>query len=537
MAWLWMISVGVTDVQFPVWGKDEYGMWTVLRRFAPGKAGIRAVHEGLLALLRNDQIRFESGLPRSIDSGVARDLRLEFDQVGADFLMGIQHANYRISDQADTVPNTHESQLPLYCPKMVEMLPLAREIFAGGSITVLVLNTRRADDFSKASEEPVAAGPLVAKCLAERLGLTWVDGQGQVPTDLALGTSTWIDILTGDEAIEDPAAQQNVVARLGAAIRAWSSGNVTTGRVVVTISGGMPVLKPMIERVPATCIGQANVQLLDKPDREEATAVALSYDNRVTEREVLRFHCAEALRHGDYAGAYGLASRAPQQPWASAVHDGLGPLLEFPGASLRPSDRCLGPSALTACRIEVRLCLGDVIGALIRLGTFIESSIWELIAQNSCICRLGLQVDRDEEILVGDLNPNHFLFTNEMLKRNARGKDHHLVLDLPWLWPGWLNCRALKNLNSSYSKQQPRGISPRILRNRLIHGTDISIDPEKVRQHMMDAGLIKGVGRPFGENFLSGSDVNHLLTSLGEANLTTVVGGHLEAVLNRVIEG
>lgn len=49
MSWLWLISVGVSDVQFPVWSKDEYGRWSRLHRFETGRAGVRAVHEGSLA--------------------------------------------------------------------------------------------------------------------------------------------------------------------------------------------------------------------------------------------------------------------------------------------------------------------------------------------------------------------------------------------------------------------------------------------------------------------------------------------------------
>lgn len=539
MAWLWIISVGVTDIQFPVWSKDEYGMWTVLRRFDPGRTGIRAVHEGLLALLRNDQIRFEGGLPQSIGDGVMRDLRLEFIQDGADFLMTIRHKDYRISGQADAIPNTCEVQLPLYCPKVEELLPLARETFAGDPLTVLVLNTRRADDFSEAPGEPIASGPLVAKCLAERLGLTWVDGQGQMPESLTPGTSTWIDILTNNEAVEDPTAQQNVVTRLSAAIQAWTPGSTASSRAMITTSGGVPILKPLIERVPVTCIGQANVQLLDKPVREEAKAVALNYDSRVTEREILRFHCAEALRAGDYTGAYGLASRAFGQPWASAVRDGLGPLLEFPGPPLQLDGRDLALTALTACRIEIHLCLGDVIGALIRLGTFIESSIWDLIAQDSRIRNLGLQVDRDDECLVGKLAQDHLLFKKKMLEEKAKGKNHHRMLGLTWLWIDWLCqnaqraeiAKALNKFRKQYEKK------PRVFRNRLIHGTDIPIDPQVVEQHMKAAALIVDMGRPFGQNFLSVPDVDRLLTGLGHADLATAVSEHLKVVLNRVLKG
>jgi hypothetical protein len=539
MAWLWMISVGVTDVQFPVWSKDEYGVWTVLQRFETGRGGIRAVHEGLLALLRNGQIRFERSLPKPIDRNVARDLRLEFVQEDADFLITIRHTDYRISAQADTIPNPHEAQLSLYCPKVEALLPVARETFAGNPVMVLVLNTRRADGFSEAASEPVASGPIIAHCLAERLGLNWIDGKGRVPERLVPGTATWVDILTGDEAMEDAAAQQNVVARLSAVSRAWNPGSTAVSRVAVTTSGGMPILKPLIERVPATCFGQERVVLLDQPERGPARSEPLSYDARVSEREVLRFHCAEALRAGDYMGAYGLASRMAKQPWARAVRDGLGTLLELPGAALRPNVRTLGPVALNACRIETRLCLGDVIGALIRLGTFIESAIWELMMQDPRIPD-DLYVDRDNRCLVGNLAADHPLFEKRLLDRDSKGKDHHFVCGLTWLWPDWLedhHGRQQKSVTALKSFQRRYEDEPKRLRNRLMHGTDVPIDPQNAKRCMMDARLIEGVSRPFGQNFLGVPEVSYLLSGLDEADLTAAVNGHLKAILDRVIEG
>lgn len=538
MAWLWIISVGMSDVQLPVWSKDEYGMWTVLRRFETGRAGIRAVHQGLLAMLSNGQICFNSDRPEPIDRGVARDLRLDFSQEDDAFVAMIRPVDYHISDKADTIPNDHEAQLPLYCPKVEELLPVARQQFADNPVTVLVLNTRRADTFSQAPSEPIAAGPLVSKYLAERLNLEWVDGQGQIPTQLAPRTATWVDILTGNEAMEDFAAQQKVVARLNEAMRAWNPGNTDSSRVMVTTSGGMPPLKPLIERAPATCFGQDRVTLFDKPERGPVLCAPLNYHVRVAERELLRFYCAEALRAGDYTGAYGLARRASSQPWATEVHSGLGSLLELSEAPLRLNDRFLGPVALTACRIEMRLCLGDVIGALIRIGTFIESSIWELIARDSRIRALGLQTDHDEECLMGNLAWNHSLFNKKLLDRDAQGQDYHRVLGLVWLWPKWL-CNpdgrqenaadALSAFNNRYK------FKPRIWRNRFVHGTDIPVEPQIIKTCMMDAHLIEGVGRPFGHNFLAVPEVDCLLADLGAADLTTTVGGRLKAVLNRVI--
>ncbi|WP_295447112.1 hypothetical protein [uncultured Thiodictyon sp.] len=546
MAWLWIISVGVSDVQFPVWSKDDYGQWIGPQRFEVGRAGVRAVHEGLLALMRHGQVRFDNTLPKAINRDLARELRLVFEQEGEDFLASIQHLRhtqdpaYRICGQADTLPNQGETQLPLYCPKVEALLPVARETFAGNPVTVLVLNTRRADGFTEAPWEPVGSGPLVAKCLAERLGLDWVDGQGQVPGRLVPGTSTWVDILAGDEAMEDSSAQEQVVSRLSAAIQAWNPAPGAARQIAVTTSGGMPPLKPLIERVPATCVGQSNVSLLDQPERGPATAAPLNYDTRVAERETLRFHCAEALRNGEYAGAYGLASRAANLPWARQVRDGLGPLLELSGTRLTIKGRQLPPFALTACQIEVFLCMGDVAGALKRLATLIESSTWELIAGDARIRELGLQPDRGYDCLVGALLPEHILFTEGLLERNSKGRDHHRVRRLMWSWPHWLKQRvggqssaakALDEMRLAYNGE------PQRFRNLLVHGPSELVDLDDVKRCMKNSGLIDAVDKPFGQNFLSATKASSLLTALGETDLTAAVSGHLKDVLNRVIEG
>lgn len=537
MAWLWIISVGVTDIQFPVWSKDTYGQWTGPRRFETGRAGIRAVHEGLLALLHRDQIRFESGEPEAVRN--ARDLRLEFFQEDGAFLAAIRPEEYRISRWADTIPNDREDRLPLYCPKVEALLPIARETFAGGPVTVLVLNTRRAVDFREGPGEPIAAGPLVSKCLAERLGLQWCDGQGQVPMDLGLGTSTWVDILTGDEATEDADAQGNLIRRLNAAIRAWNPGGGSR-QVVVTTSGGIPPLKPIIERVPATAVGQSNVLLLDQPQGGKAAAVPLSYDTRVTERETLRFQCAESLRLGDYASAYGLANRAAKQPWARMVRDGLGALLELPGKPLILSERRLEPYAVCACQIEASLCMGDSAGALVRFGTFIDSTIWALIAGDARIREARLKPDREDECLVGQMLGNHALFEQRLLELNSKGPNRHGVMGLTWRWPQWLAQRAGGQLHASQAIDRLRlayNGEPRRFRNLLIHGAAEPVDLNEVRRCMRDAGLIAADNLRFGQNFLSTPMLSDLLTGLGSSDLATGIGSQLQNLLNRVIEG
>lgn len=499
MAWMWLISVGVTDVQFPVWQQDRLGRWDGPLRFEIGRAGIRAVHEGLLALQRNGQVRFPSECPKTIGRELARELRLEFLQENEDFLATIRPAEYRISGRADTIPNEQERQIPLYIPKIQPLLGAARALFGDAPRTIVVLNTRRNAELPDGPNEPVASGPLVAKFLAQQLGLEWIDSAGLIPAKLASNTSTWVDILTNDEAMEDAAAQQQVVRRLFSVIRAWNPGQKAD--VVLTLSGGMGPLKPLFERVPATCVGQRNVKLLEEPERGRgpAISIALDYDARVVEQETLRFHCAEALRSGDYAGAYGLATRFPNQPWATLVRNRLGPLLDLPynGTPWMVNGRHLHPHELSACQIESRLCAHDVGGAVIRLGAFLESV-------RAC--------------LNGD--------AGRALSQAARKGIQ----------------AALARLKAQYNKPQERlrnrpGPSIRDHRNDRAHETGNAVNLGEVEADLRRAGLIAGTGLAFGKNFLEQADVAAIFNGFGVPDLSKTLGATLDRLLDEVIGG
>ena len=544
MAWLWLVSVGVSDVQFPAWKLDEYGQWSELRRFEIGRGGCRAVHEDLLALLQQDLIAFPEGLPAALSREEARDLRLVLDEDQGTFLVSLKgpHSlgtHYQISSDGNEIPNPREPRLPLFCPKAGELLGVARDTFGADPVTLVVLNTRRNPSLPDGRDEPIASGPLVTKFLAERLGLDWVDGRGAIPDAITAGVATWVDILTGDEAMEDPDAQGKVVRRITNLIKCWMTGGER--KIAVTTSGGMPPLKPIIERVPATCLGQEAIRLLDRPERGPAKVTALNYSERVAEREILRFHCVEALRQGDYASAYGLARRALGQPWATAIRDGLGWLLEMPGRPLDHTELPLDAYAICACQIETRLCMGDVAGALVRIGTFIDSTIWALIARDARIIELGLTPIREDGCLQGQgLQSDHPLVTTRLLERNSKGPNRHGIVGLTWRWPGWLADRAggqstggqaINNLRLAYDSGNVRNF-----RNLLVHGAEESVDLNVVRRSMQDAGMIAAVRHKFGENFLSAVKPTSVLSALGSPDLNVLIDAKLQELLDRVIE-
>src|SRR5258708_4974099 len=107
MAWLWLISVGVTDLQFPVWKHDEAGQWTGPWFFEPGRAGIRRPHGHILALLEKGLIAFPA-MPRRHE-GDARELRLELELIDGSFMAEVRHQKspdyYRISQYGNEIPS------------------------------------------------------------------------------------------------------------------------------------------------------------------------------------------------------------------------------------------------------------------------------------------------------------------------------------------------------------------------------------------------------------------------------------------------
>ncbi len=551
--WLWLISVGVTDVQFPVWVKDEYGCWQGPQRFDLARSEVRKTHEGLLNLLRRERICYAADLSPAVERRIADTIKFEFehDSTSDEFLAALHPPEYRLSQYSDCIPNDQEDQLPLYFPKVTPLIPAVRTLFADHPVSVLVLNTCRAQDFRQASQEPIASGPLVAHYLAQQCDLKWQDNAGQVPATFASGSATWLDLLVAHEALEDPAAQARVVERLNAALRAWMAGSTAKHSVLMTTSGGMPPLKPLIERVCAIHVGQSQVTLLDQPEHRSrdgaTTPMTLNYGERIAERETLRFHCIEALRSGDYAGAYGLARRAGQEGWANLVCHRLGPLLELPGQPLHLKGSTVEPFVLHACQVETRLCMGDIAGALLRLGPFIESVVWKLIAQDARIRSLNLQVDRANESLMGSISWDHPLFSTQVqyFRPNPEGTNQHRINGLTWEWPKWLAepegeqrevALALIQVCMFYNSDQ-YGISPRQYRNLLAHGAELPTDLPEITQCLKNRKLISAVGRPFGDNFMNSERVSTLLHELGQGNLKDSLCAYLADIQQRIIEG
>lgn len=557
MACLCLITVGVTDVQFPVWKQDDYGLWDGPYHFPIGGGGCRAIHEGLLALLRQGMVEFPDTRVQPIGSRLNGPVRFDLVQEGDDFVASVSHSGggYQIADDSSVIPGPTQMRLPLYVPKMQEALGVSIEEFGNHpyqTTTVVVLNTRRSGDSLGGRDEPIAAGPLVAAFLANRLNLTWVDDDGRLPAVLRTGHSTWVDLLVDNENTEERVHQEAIVRRLNAVIQTWAT-NLDHGAVrgndgvLVITSGGIPQLKPITERVPATLLGENHVRLLDQPKRG-ATVRTLNYREKWAEREALRFHCAEALRRGDYVSAYGLSGRFDPS-WAGTLRDLLGPLCDLPHqrSTLSYKDRKLANHELFGCQIEARLRANDVAGATVLMGVFMESALWRLIAGDARLEELGLEVDLSDECLCGPWPDGKHGLGDAMLVRNDRGLERHFVKRLLWQWPQWLqrtdggqraSAMALNVLRKAYVGHSPRQqVPPQDFRNGLVHGATMPINLRDLKSCLNRARLIQGVGLPFGHNFFGAAAVEAFFTGLDTPGLSDAVGGQLDGLLNLVLGG
>lgn len=543
MAWLWMISVGVTDVQFPVWKQDEFGQWQEYR-FRRERGGVRQVHEGLLALLDLGRIDFPDRLPQNMKRDEESALSLIFEQQGDVLVAGITGKDgYQIAWQKNEIPEG--ATLPIFCPKVADVLGAARTTFGEEPVTVVVLQTRRTETLRDGPDEPIGSGPLVAKYLAERMGLCWQPG-GPEPVILKPGIATWLDILTGEEAMEDVAAQRALVHRLTRLIRAWNPEDER--RIALTPAGGMPPLKPLIERVPAICLGQDAVRLLDIPERRttEARVAALDYGSRLVEQETLRFHCAEALRQGRYIAAYGFAGSAAA--WAPAVRNVLGPFLGLPaiGAPLMFQGRPLHRFEIGAGQAEMRLQAGDAAGAALVLHAFLEAATWFLICSAPVLREAGLTPNPDNESVDGPWPASRATAANiaQLLDRDPNQlRNRHKVKYLLGEGLDWLrenadprpfenSVAALVALRDVVSTGNP---SLRQCRNAFAHGAGGRITPEAVANSFTSAGF--QVGQPFGNNFLQRTPVADLLNQIGSGGLEVFLRGELQRLLEKVIQG
>lgn len=533
---LWVLTVGSTDVQLPLWRQDQFGAWAIARRFEV-RTDTREVHEKLLLLLSHGLIDFGHPTPKDREEGGSSvRLRLEVVPEGEDLLFearfeennrvqGCDHPRIRQTCDSIEAPG---DKLPLVFPKVAPLVDFLIEDrrYAEGSVSVLVLNTHR--DPSLERSEPIASGPLAATVAGHRLGIA----SSQAPGLPRPGTSAWMDILKDKERVEEDTTRAAIVQRLIDAFTAWEEARPQSDewRVSLSTSGGLPILKEVTERVAASFFGEDRIRLIEAPARGVVQAHGLGYSQSWTERLALRFNFLEGLRRGDLVEAYGFANRLEKLgvDWAQQTLASIGPLVNLnvpagPGITPLFASLDLEDFELKACQIEVCLAGGDIEGAALGIGVFFEQVMWFLLERSQFLLANDLGVDRDQEAMyaVEASDRAKRAIVSLVRERMLRG-DPTLIAKQPfpvegllrenWIakladhrdWRSSLPAAAAiaKDLLGRYSRPNRQGLCPRVIRNRFGHGARVADDLAQAGRILQTSGMVAGWERPLGENFL-----------------------------------
>lgn len=216
-------------------------------------------------------------------------------------------------------------------------------------------DTRLTDHRDRYLKEPFAGGQILARWLADFFGLSY---QGEDLEFSADGGAAWCNILSGLASYEgepgspDHPLHRQVARFVDDALASVAKG-FDDGYALVSVTGGFDDVKPCILasaslRFPHRCVeypepeggGRFDLAMLDREPPYVTPTVSLA----------ARGHCADLLRRGDVAGAWGavahLRASEPDRRWLEAVQaldvflrgGGLGPGL-IPGlnpATLAP---------------------------------------------------------------------------------------------------------------------------------------------------------------------------------------------------------
>lgn len=531
---LWIVTAGNSDIQFPLHRLSTGDS----ARFTPAR-DVRKLHEALIELAKGGRLTVlnssqplrhgrDGGRPdKAWTSGASlqvtgtEDGGLALSYTNPDFVL----------DLAGT------TGVPVHLPKVQPLLDPLRQY--GKNLTVVVVGTRRDQD----SEEPIAVGPVLCEYLSNQLGLTLsgaLDTEGGTRSTLTPGSCVWLNILIGDERLEEIDSQRSMIGRVQEALEAWERGlsaaaqNGSIRRVLVTSSGGMALVKEILERVSAIRFGDGQVSIFKEQPSQQAVSVVISepYLNRVTERLALRLHCAESFRSMKWYSAYGLAGLV-KEDWSRSIKRLIEPLLRLPGNGnigrdiCRPAiheNRVISSLELAAYQLEISWRMGDSVTTLQIFSAFLESAIQRLSENSTRLSAAGGRVRNNATILGLPAHSHDTLFGNMDAERSRRlitgperrgdkvfSKIRSLVADSAWidfLCEGVANgsersaLQAAGDLVLKYNERSAPGAddSLRELRNRLAHEIDDGLSNQIRRR--LEALFAPAAGQPAPISFL-----------------------------------
>lgn len=258
------------------------------------------------------------------------------------------------------------------------------------SVVACVVFATHRNDPSKFKNEPVSAGMLIARWLAEEFRLE----PGRSPEDIGIGKSGWINYLDGDMLAcgkgRDYPVNREGVCRIDRAIKTLARPEYWA---CLSVGGGLPEMKEPIKAC-AQFHFRNRVHIWQDPEFKEDKDWILptQIPPSPTESFRIRHYALEMIRRGDFTGAYALASPLENDPverqWVRKIKSAHKYLTGILTASsglpfslsrlIEPSNpRCLS----CALRVESSLQTGRIPEAISWTCTFFDAALIDFIVK------------------------------------------------------------------------------------------------------------------------------------------------------------
>ena len=478
-----LAMVGTTDLQCLV-EKDGAAFRAVIG------GDVRAFHEAML--------RSVDPLPYTVDGS---RVHLPAIEEGRD--NGVKWVSRSGSfDPKGFQPIREDGKLVLVPAKLGEVLEAIRAEKDTQVVAAVLLNTHRIateddpPDLQRAvRNEPVAAGPVLARWCAETLRLS--GGCGQESGDYGMGRAGWVNYLHGKmmaegEGRDFPVSRKAVKAVEDVIRRIYGWDDDFS--VCLSLGGGLPMMKDSVKACAefffAGRVFNRHAPQLGKPSwarpEDEPPAIAESYRTRR--------HVAHLIRQGDFVGAAraGEPFRKDEQErsWVECLEHaadymagGLTRTSGLPPYLTALTVKGLPSSVIVALRVEAALSMGRTPEAVAWTCTLLDAALKDFITQHFS----GTKVDWLEETIYfpkGCTPPERLTTRIEYIEKKGKKREDMACLEprgaswaintMTWRqldrWMEVMGCVELRKLKDAL---HPRGAgrTPAQYRNMNQHGT------------------------------------------------------------------
>jgi len=272
--------------------------------------------------------------------------------------------------------------LRIVCPKIEPVLSELVEAIGTGGPTIegaVILQTHQSTASPSGRREPVAAGPVVAKRVAEVLGLRWPDIPWSLEKPFVLGESRWVNILVDEESLNGPTIRDFPLSRVAAAridsiVRLVGDASPST-LLQISHKGGPGPFKEVVDASGRLHFGW-RCEPLDVPQRQRT---AIRAGRSAAQALRCREQAVRLVRRGDFRGAAAVGvslhdDELAFEPWVASLHRLANWLDGFEVAVPKELWSGKGPKALReAFRVESDLRSGRLPQALVGTGSLVDA--------------------------------------------------------------------------------------------------------------------------------------------------------------------